>query len=211
MLRGTKRSASDGYSMADLNIQEWHSAQEVYNKFDLQHGLPEEGCVRDRPAAGGLRRRFKEPQVSFQFASLLENSTCPMMSGTSFDEYRRGEQASGQKDCQEVFDCPHHRRRRFKRSLRKLFKRQETNETKYSVQVKDNKQRHYRLEVERERYQCKYYRIDSTVQCCTYFLLQQLKTPVTQTKQNPFKILRHNDRNRHRHNQPNQINVGCEL
>jgi len=103
------RSASDGYSMADLNILEWLAmAQEVYNKFDLSSMDCQKKVVceivQQQEVFGAASRNLKS---SFQFASLLENFNLPDDVRDILDEYMdASEQASGQKDCQEVFDCP---------------------------------------------------------------------------------------------------------
>jgi len=104
-----KRSANDGYGMGDMNILKWLAmAQEVYNKFDLTSMDCQKKVVceivQQQEVFGSASRSLES---SFQFASLLENFNLPDDVRDILDEYMdASEQANGQKNCEEVFDCP---------------------------------------------------------------------------------------------------------
>jgi len=103
------RSANDGYGMGDMNILKWLAmAQEVYNKFDLTSMDCQKKVVceivQQQEVFGSASRSLES---SFQFASLLENFNLPDDVRDILDEYMdASEQANGQKNCEEVFDCP---------------------------------------------------------------------------------------------------------
>jgi len=114
------RSAKEGYGFNTLNVIQWISMmQEVYEKFDYSDIECQKRVIcelmQDSEYFGNMSNKMK---TGFRYAKYLEVLNMPDDFREILDEYiDASERATGQKGCEEVFECPYSLKNSIKRNF----------------------------------------------------------------------------------------------
>jgi len=117
---GQSRSAKEGYGFNTLNVIQWISMmQEVYEKFDYSDIECQKRVIcelmQDSEYFGNMSNKMK---TGFRYAKYLEVLNMPDDFREILDEYiDASERATGQKSCEEVFECPYSLKNSIKRNF----------------------------------------------------------------------------------------------